>query len=76
MIFGLSSMYADLIDWELEQKTEPPLTMSMSEDILVSALERPLILASYPNHTQAVERTVPIVTESCKQKLDYMARHR
>ena len=66
----------DLIDWEVEQKTEPPLTMSLSDDTILSAFETPLILDNYPNHTQAVERTVPVVTESCLQKVGYTARHR
>ena len=65
-----------MIDWEEEQKTEPPLTMSLSEEIIISALDKRLILPSYPNHTQAVERTVPVVTEACKQKVGYLARHR
>ena len=69
-------MYVDLVDWRIEQKTEPPLTMSLSEDIIISALDKPLILPNFPNHTQAVERTVPVVTETCKQKVGYLARHR
>ena len=69
-------MYVDLVDWRIEQKTEPPLTMSLSEDIIISALDKPLILPNFPNHTQAVERTVPVVTEACKQKVGYPARHR
>ena len=69
-------MYVDLVDWEVEQNTEPPLTMALSEDIIISALDKPLILPNFPNHTQAVERTVPVVTEACKQKVGYLARHR
>ena len=66
----------DLIDWETEQTTEPPLTMSLSDEVILSALEKPLILDFYPNHTQTVERTVKVVTESCLQKVGYVARHR
>ena len=68
--------YFDMIDWESEPCTEPPLTMGLSEETILSALEKPLKLTSYPNHTQTVERTVPVVTESCTQKVGYSARHR
>ena len=71
-----AKIYVDLVDWEKEQKTEPPLTMGLSEETILSALEKPLKLTSYPNHTQTVERTVPVVTESCTQKVGYSARHR
>ena len=71
-----ATIYIDLIDWEVEQKTEPPLTMSLSDAVILSALEKPLTLASYPNHTQTVERTVKVVTESCLQKVGYSGRHR
>ena len=71
-----AKIYVDLVDWEKEQKTEPPLTMGLSEETILSALEKPLKLSSYPNHTQTVERTVPVVTESCTQKVGYSARHR
>ena len=69
-------MYVDLVDWEVEQKTEPPLTMNLSDETIISALDNPLILKNYPNHTQAVERMVPVVTESCTQKVGYTGRHR
>ena len=57
--------YIELIDWSTEQKTEPPLTMKLTREQLLKALEEPLILPSYPCHTQDVERVVPVVTESC-----------
>ena len=50
--------------------------MKLSEDIIFSAFEMPLLLKSYPSHTQTVERMVPVVTESCSQKVGYSARHR
>ena len=70
-----ATIYIDLIDWEVEQKTEPPLTMSLSHAGIISALKKPLTLASYPNHTQTVERTVPVVTESFLQKVGFSGRH-
>ena len=58
--------YTDLIDWQNTDVTEPPLL----EDISVDELE--MLVASgetlvtdfprYPCHTQAVERTVKLVT--------------
>jgi hypothetical protein len=71
-----AKIYVDLVDWSVEQKTEPPLTMKLSEDVILSAFEKPLLLPSYPSHTQAVERTVPVVTAACQQKVGYTARHR
>ena len=64
-----------LADWEQEQTTEPPLTMKMSNDEILKGLEEPIVLPNYPCHTQSVERTVPVVTESCLQKIGYTGRH-
>ena len=67
--------YTDMIDWSKEQKTEPPLTIQMTENEILESLEKPLKLPSYPCHTQDVERLVPVVVESCIQKVGYAARH-
>ena len=67
--------YVELIDWDKAQKTEPPLTKQMSKEDILSVLEAPLKLPSYPCHTQDVERLIPVVTESCLQKVGYSARH-
>ena len=71
-----SKIYTDLVDWDKEVWTEPPLTQGLSEDVILSALAKPLILQSYPNHTQAVERLVRVVTESCTTRAGYSGRHR
>ena len=68
--------YTDMIDWSKEQKTEPPLTIQMTQNEILESLEKPLKLPSYPCHTQDVERLVPVVVESCIQKVGYAARHR
>ena len=68
--------YTDMIDWSVEQKTEPPLTKKMTKEEILGAVEKPITLPSYPCHTQDVERVVPVVTESCLQKVGYTARHR
>ena len=67
--------YWHLVNWEQEQSTEPPLTMKMSKDEILRGLEEPIVLPKYPCHTQSVERTVPVVTESCLQKVGYTGRH-
>ena len=67
--------YWQLVDWEKEQNTEPPLTMKMTKDEILRDLGEPNILPDYPCHTQSVERKVPVVTESCLQKVGYTGRH-
>ena len=59
-----------------EQKTEPPLTMSLSDREILDIIEKPLQLPHYPCHTQHVERIVPLVTESALQTVGYQNRHR
>ena len=67
--------YWHLVNWEQEQSTEPPLTMKMSKAEILRGLEEPIVLPNFPCHTQSVERTVPVVTESCLQKVGYTGRH-
>ena len=59
----------ELIDCDKEKMTEPPLTKQ-----ILSVLEEPLKLPSYPCHTKALELLVPVVTESCLQKVGYSAK--
>ena len=61
---------------EGSEKTEPPLTRDLPESKILSALSEPLILPPYPNHTQAVERMVKVVTESCSKRVGYTVWHR
>ena len=67
--------YEDMINWSDEQKFEPPLTINMHKDEILKGFEQPIILDSYPCHTQDVERVVPVVAESCLQKVGYISRH-
>ena len=71
-----AKMYVDMIDWDQVEKTEPPLTMDMSEATILSAMANPLILPKYPNHTQGVERLIPVVTGACEKRAGFTARHR
>ena len=65
-----------MINWNDEQKTEPPLTMDMDEMAILHIIEVPLKLPHYPCHTQHVERIVPVVTESAMQRVGFINRHR
>ena len=70
-----ATLYVDLINWEEEQATEPPITMKLSEEEILSARLRPLRLPAYPCHTQSVEHAIPLVTEACLHRAGYCGRH-
>lgn len=59
-----------MIDWEKGEYTEPPLLRDIGEDELLSCVLTPRdcqfleIISKLPNHTQAVERCVKLVTEA------------
>lgn len=70
--------YIDLIDWQDCNVTEPPLTKNLTigelEDMV--AMEIPdRNRFPYPNNTQAVERTVKIVTEVSQMVCGFETRH-
>ena len=67
--------YADLIDWSSLEVTQPPLLRDLSDGDLEEIAEVPVVLPAYPVHTQAVERTVKVVTEACSSVLGEEARH-
>ena len=67
--------YMDLIDWSSVDVTEPPLLRDLSDDDLQEIVDTPAVLPLYPVHTQAVERTVKLVTEACSSVLGEEARH-
>ena len=56
--------YPDLIDWENAVFSEPPMTMSLTNEEILGFVNEPLIVPDYPGHTQAVERTIKLVTEA------------
>ena len=66
--------YFDMIDWDLELSTEPPLTIDMELEGILSAMTTPLKLAPFPNSTQAVERMVRVVSEAATKRVGHMAR--
>ncbi|XP_050527619.1 uncharacterized protein LOC126897791 [Daktulosphaira vitifoliae] len=60
--------YVELIDWGKTQVTEPPLTSNIDQDtlrqIVLSHKKNTLEIFYLPCHTQAVERSVKLVTEA------------
>ena len=66
--------YFDMIDWDLEPCTEPPLTIDMDLERVLSAIGTPLNLPAYPNSTQAVERMVRVVSETATKRVGQEAR--
>ena len=54
----------ELIDWDLEKVTEPPLTFNLSNQDLIEIMTVKLEIKSYKVHTQSVERAVKLVTQA------------
>ena len=54
-----------MINWSDEQKFEPPLTIDMHKVEILKGFEQPIILDSYPCHTQDVKHVVLVAAESC-----------
>ena len=54
----------ELIDWDLENVTEPPLTFKLSNQDLIEIMTAKLEIKSYKVHTQSVERAVKLVTQA------------
>ena len=64
-----------MIDWT-GPKTEPPLTMDLTDLEILEIIEKPLFLPPFPCHTLDVERLVPVVTESALHRIGPVNRHR
>ena len=65
----LAENYTELLHWESDhQRTEPPLTMKITEEELLACISNKKKLRQelfdFPCHTQAVERCVKLVTEA------------
>lgn len=71
-----ANFYFDMVDWEKEAKSEPPLTQDLSEKELLDVIETPLLLPHYPCHTQHVERVVPVVAEAALHRVGFHNRHK
>lgn len=59
--------YLELIHWQSCDVTEPPMTMKYSDSDLKDIIDGRIIpeFDEFPCHTQAVERSVKLVTEVC-----------
>ena len=64
-----------MIDWETSLKTEPPITKHLSEEILLNSVCTPINIPGYACHTQAVERTILLVTKASSLVTGEEARH-
>jgi hypothetical protein len=59
--------YHTMINWETELKSEPPYIAALTNEQLISILDTPLDVPKWPNHTQAVERGIKLLTEACTE---------
>ena len=66
--------YFDLIDWDVEPCTKPPLTIETDSETFMAAIAATLKLPKYPNNTQAVERMVRVVCEAATKRVRNIAR--
>jgi hypothetical protein len=69
--------YEKMIQWDRDAITEPPLTKHLTTADLKHALltGEELAFAELPNHTQSVERTVKLVTETAAKYFGHDRRH-
>ena len=67
--------FTELIDWNKELVTEPPLLSDLSVGELEAIAATPHCVPPYPVHTQAVERVIRTVTEASSKVLGEEARH-
>ena len=67
--------YTDLIRWDTVCVTQPPLLRDLDDEELGGIVQAPVVVPSYPVHTQAVERAVRVVTEACQKVQGEEARH-
>lgn len=62
-----ASEYFEMIDWQYCGTTEPPITRSINNEGLKEIVETGILpkqFLSYSCHSQAVERSVKVVTEA------------
>lgn len=59
-----ASEYTELINWQEEQRTEPPLTVNLTDDDLRNFPSHFNEKLQFPCHTQGTERCVKLVTEA------------
>ena len=66
-----ATSYIEMIDWGNIPITEPPITMDIADETLITMIRAhstpTLEFARYPCHTQAVERHIKLVTEASER---------
>ena len=70
-----ASDFTELLDWDAEHITEPPLTMNLSDAEVQAIRGAALEVDAFPVHTVAVERAVKVVTESAGAVVGEEQRH-
>ena len=68
-------MYTELLEWDKERITEPPLTIDLIDVELHAICSWPIQVSTFPVHTVAVERALKVVTEAASAVLGEEGRH-
>lgn len=63
-----------MINWKECELSIPPLLLNKSTEELMKFIDEKLLIKNYPNHTQAVERAVKLVTEASMKVCGYSHR--
>ena len=74
-----ASNFHSMIDWQQCNRSEPPLTMDVSCEclqLLVTTGDKIIALPDLPNHTQAVERMIKLVTATSAEVISHEERDR
>lgn len=68
--------YSNIIDWNKENITQPPILKDIGKDDLLKIKEEPLNNILFPCHSQGVERAVHLVTQASQDNIGYESRHK
>ena len=73
-----SKDYVSVIDWQENKITKPPLCKKLTDTKIENniKLKIPICLPVLPCHTQAVERTVKLVTDATQKVIERKNRDR
>ena len=70
--------YYEMIDWQTIKLSEPPMTMALPtseiQEAINSEQKKLCLTVDFPNHTQAVERMIKLVTEAASSVIGEEAR--
>ncbi|KAF0310017.1 Protein BANP [Amphibalanus amphitrite] len=67
--------YTELLDWEKELVTEPPLTANLTDSELQDICDQPLRVAAFPVHTEGAKRAVRVVHQADRAVFGEERRH-